>query len=486
MSSMNNITIGTATIILCSVAYGLSFIIFRSGRATLSLFIIIFCGLLLRAFVGADFFLHQWDERYHALVAKHLMDHFSLPTLYEQTLLPYDFKNWAGNHIWLHKQPLPLWAMAASMKIFGINELALRLPSIFISTVSIYLIYKIAGYFFNERIAMFSAFLQSIHGLIIEITGGRVATDHIDIFFLFFIELSFFISIIQVRKRSKLWSIILGAAIGAAILCKWLPALIVFPVWMLISFKERIALRNALLNLLIAIFACLATFLPWQIFVNEQFPREAGWEQIYNWKHFSEELGGNGGPWYYYLNKIRIIYGELIYLPLIAFVYISLQKKNHSFSAVNLWLFIPLIFFSFIRTKMQGYLLFVSPCFFIISAWFFYYCRENLDKFRYKWILFIVMFLLIALPVRYAIERIKPFEDANHNPIWASSLRNLKPQANKAVLFGTSHYIEAMFYTDAIAYEKKPSLQEICSLKEKGYTIFVCTNDSLQTFERIK
>src|SRR4051812_1318969 len=88
-------------------------------------------GLALRCYMaGLDPFLHEWDECFHALVARNMMDHPLVPMLRKGQLLPYDYQQWVGNTVWLHKQPLFLWQMALSMKLFGVSEFALRLPSI--------------------------------------------------------------------------------------------------------------------------------------------------------------------------------------------------------------------------------------------------------------------------------------------------------------------------------------------------------------------
>ena len=44
-------------------------------------------------------------------------------------IFPYKYQDWTSNHVWLHKQPLPLWSMSASLWMFGINEIAVRLPA---------------------------------------------------------------------------------------------------------------------------------------------------------------------------------------------------------------------------------------------------------------------------------------------------------------------------------------------------------------------
>jgi len=192
---MENIIFGIITIILCAAGYSFAWKFHNRDHHRAAVALLILCGLVLYVYVSADFFLHLWDERYHALVAKNLIKHSWIPTLYDNPLLPYNYQNWAGNHIWLHKQPLPLWTMAASMSLFGVNEIALRLPSIIFSSLGIGLTFVVGRYLFNEKVGFLAAFLFSLNGLIIELTGGRVTTDHIDVIFLFFVLLAIFFTI---------------------------------------------------------------------------------------------------------------------------------------------------------------------------------------------------------------------------------------------------------------------------------------------------
>ena len=58
---------------------------------------------------------------------------------------------------------------------------------------------------YSQRVGFIAAFLFSIHGLIIELSAGRVATDSIDIFFLFFIELAVYLTL-RFAKPEKIYS----------------------------------------------------------------------------------------------------------------------------------------------------------------------------------------------------------------------------------------------------------------------------------------
>jgi len=446
-------------------------------------------GLVLRLYTAADFFLHPWDEAFHAVVAKHMMQHPLIPTLYDTPILPYDYRNWAGNHIWVHKQPLPLWTMSASMYLFGVNEIALRLPSVILTTVGIWLTYYIGAYFFDRKTAFLAAFFYSVNGLIIEIAAGRVPTDHIDVFFLFFIELAIFFSIVFARKKSSVYNLLAGLSLGAAILSKWLPALIVLPMWLLIVIDSgNFNTKSVIIHFITLLVITLLTFMPWQIYIYHTFPLEAMSETNYNYRHMVEILDQQGGPVYYYLDKIRINYGELIYLPLIWFV-LNILKDSFNLKrlAILIWFIVPLIFFSLIKSKMQGYLLFTSPALFMISSAFWYrlYTYKNdikpENKIWLKWGISLLLIFFIILPVRYCLERVKPFKK-DRSPQWVSDLKNMKQRNLKnAVLFNYSRPIDAMFYTDLTAYGNIPDTSMVKAIMQKGYTVLINDNGKIPT-----
>src|SRR5688572_20890086 len=97
-----------------------SVFLFETGKLKLSLIVLTVGGFLLRLLMThTDPFLYDWDEQYHALVARNLTEHPGTPMLYKNPLLPVDITRWADNHIWLHKPPLFLWLIAISVEIFG-------------------------------------------------------------------------------------------------------------------------------------------------------------------------------------------------------------------------------------------------------------------------------------------------------------------------------------------------------------------------------
>ena len=476
---MENRIYGIITIGIAIVLYYLAYKKFLKENYKLCLWLIMLGGLLLRLFTSMDFYLHEWDERYHALVSKNLIQNPLKPMLYSMPILDYDYRNWTSNHIWLHKQPFPLYSMALSMFILGKNTIALRLPSILLSTASIFATFQIGKILVSKKIGIFAAFLFSINGLIIESTAGRVATDHIDVFFYSLTTIAIYYLLRSVDQNSRN-SIVLGAIFtGLAILSKWLPALIVLPVW-LIYYYQKQGIKGITTNLTIFITVCSAIAIPWQIYIMNQFPMEASWEYEYNSRHFFEVIEEHTKPIYYHFDRMRIIYGELIYIPLLWLIfttYSQLRKSKYTKLILASWILIPYLFFSVALSKMQGYILFCSTAIFIMTAMFFYELKSFETKF--KKLKLLTLILLIALPIRYSVERISPFSIKERNPDWITEMRKLRVKENKSVVFNCKYPIETMFHTNLIAYETTPNMEKLKFLKTEGYDIYIDNHKSI-------
>lgn len=462
--------------------YILSWYYVRKNNYRNALIFLVLSGLILRIYCASDFFLHNWDERYHALVAKNFMKHPLLPTLYDNPILPYDYKNWIANHIWVHKPPLTMWFMAASMKIFGINEFALRLPSIIISTLGILLTYAIARYFFDNKIGYISAFFFSVNGLIIELTGGRVATDHIDVFLMFFIILSIWLAIIYSKKKKNIFIIFAGISTGFALLSKEYPALITIPIiYLILKDNENFNNREIIKSIFIFSITFLSIFLPWKIYIHLRFPIESQYESMRNFLHFTQTLEISPQPWYFFIKQIRINYGELIYIPILWFLW-KFKKDilNYKSLALAVWIFVPIIIFSFAKSKMQAYILFISPALFIITAEFMQFLKYSALRNKYKILSYILLFLFISLPIRYMIERTKLFYNYDKKPAWVKEIKKLNNiNVNNAVLFNYDKPIEAMFYTNFIVYSEIPDTVIIKNLIDKNFYIIINDNGKI-------
>jgi 4-amino-4-deoxy-L-arabinose transferase-like glycosyltransferase len=244
------------------------------------------------------------DESFHALVAKNLLKHPLTPTLIDRPWLPYDYRDWQSNHVWLHKPIVPLWQMALSMAALGTSTLALRLPSAILSTAAAWLTYAIGRELLLDRRApLIAATLQAFHPAITSMVHGYVFSDHIDVAFLFWTELAMWCLVRTIATGSTRWAIATGVAQGIAFLSKTYPAFIVTGValvaWQLPlrGWAGMVAPRLRGRHLITILLATFLTAAPWMLSIAIRFPREFAWEQTQIFHHLTRDVEQWAAPW---------------------------------------------------------------------------------------------------------------------------------------------------------------------------------------------
>ena len=144
-------------------------------------------GSALSMAVGYAFsfdFLWPWDERFHALVAKNLVNHPFKPTLYNAT--PYqDFEHsfWNVSHVWLHKQPFFSWLMALSIKFFGPTSWSPRLPSVLLLALASMAALRIGSITLSKRAGLSAFLLVGFSPYLLGLISGEIKLDHNDSIF---------------------------------------------------------------------------------------------------------------------------------------------------------------------------------------------------------------------------------------------------------------------------------------------------------------
>jgi hypothetical protein len=534
MEGLLNLVWGLAALAAAGLLFWYAYRAFRRGRPDAAAVAIVAAGLALRMYAGCDLFLHAWDERYHALVAKHLADHPLVPTLYDQPLLSYDYRDWRGNHVWLHKPPLALWMMAASMRLLGTDEIAMRLPSLLLSALAIFMTYVIGSHFWGRRVGLLAAAFHAVNGYLLQLPGGRVAVDHVDNALLFFVELGIFLAVLQARSRRWWWAWLpaIGAAAGLAVLSKWLPGLLPLPVWLALAWGRQRPSRIAA-GLVVIAAACAAVALPWQLYIHQAFPLEARWEAAYNLYHLRVPIEGLGGSPLYYVAKMPRFFGELIYLPVAWFLFelvrsrLSLRwlrslgglsrrgavpaagsdtgrddgqvtelgsaarqrtpgpprpegREGRSLLPLATWLLVPYVAFSLAATKLGGYVMVAAPALFIVEASFWFWLWDRRPAGPLRLLRLLALALIPLLPLRYTVERMKIRPAYDRNPPWVRALRELPARLGPGplVLFHLDQPLEAMFYTPYVAYEGVPSPFEVRRLRGAGYRVVVLDADA--------
>lgn len=446
-----------------------------------ALFCILLTGLALRLFANADQYLHPWDECYHALVAKNLMSHPLEPTLVERPAFDFGPEAWCCTHIWLHKPPLALWLMASSMYVFGLNEWALRLPSLLLSLAAIGLTWRMGRLLFNAEVGLLAAFLHAVNGKLIELAVGRESSDHVETCHVVMFQLAMWFVVLDWKKPERRYAVWIGVFTGLAFLSKWTPAFFIPMIWLggMLSLKRKpgqILVQTALLGL-----AFVAIELPWLVYIYHRFPVES--RQLFAGiiKAGHNAIENHTGSCFFYLDAIRIMFGEAVYLPILLGGIVAWKKfPSVTWVGMAVWLGLPLLLLSAAATKRETYLLIAAPAFFLLTA---YWVRWSWLRFRryraYGWGL--LALLLLLLPLRYGAERTKLFVPRERRPEWRARIDRYEQRIRadgpieKAALFLYDHPNEMMFYTGITTYGVLADDQKIEQLKAEGWRVYVAT-----------
>ncbi|HEU4471950.1 MAG TPA: glycosyltransferase family 39 protein [Flavisolibacter sp.] len=463
--------------------------LFHTGRSRAGLCLLLLGAFLLRLFmISLDPFLHELDERYHALVARNMMEDPFRPVLQLRPVLPYDYRSWCCNYTWLHKQPLFLWNMSLSIWLFGANEIALRLPSALMGTAMVYFVFSMAKMVFAEaRISVFAAVLFALCWYQLELTTGLLTADHNDVAFGFYVTASLWALCCYHKRKSYGWALAIGLLAGCAILCKWLTGGIVYGAWVLLLVAGRAGERHrkGWWHLLTALLLTTAVFLPWQLYIHYRFPLESSWEQNYNTRHVTEVLEGlPARSQLYYIGQLGRHYSWVLVPFLVAGLADSFQQKGDrqlklALGAVFL---VCYLFFSLVpKTKMPSFTFLVAPVGFIAIG----RGMAMLYDLAMRWwkgrplsvyLLLLPMGLFSLSPLQLARERAveHPGRKARlHNTAVYKSLSDSLAKPDVIVINCKSfENVDLMFYKGINAYHWYPSEKELEEVIGKGYKVY--------------
>lgn len=407
-----------------------------------------------------DPFLHPWDERFHALVARNMMHHPFKPMLRAFPITDnFDPNIWCCNHIWLHKQPLFMWQMAWSMKVFGVSELSMRLPSVIMGTLLILILYRITFLLTkNKKTAFIAAALLSVSNFHLQLISGMRGMDHNDVAMGFYVLASIWAYAEYLRKPKIHWVVLIGLFAGCAILCKWLVGLLVFLGWGIhvISSRSWKGFLKETKYFLLALLVCCVVFVPWQLYILHAFPEEARYEFAYNSLHLKEAVEGHAGPVTFYLQHLDELVGYTFPLTLLGFVVLFRNKlmdpKLRLSLVVNL--LFTFVFFSLVATKIVTYVYLVVPIIFLLIAIAIKFLIEKVNRWWFA-VPLIAAALFITLNPAYFLNYLSPSNQERADRIYnASVYRNLKKHLpeNVHVVMNMNSFedVDVMFYNNDI------------------------------------
>ncbi len=308
--------------------------------------------------------IKYWDELFHAIVARNLMKHFLKPTLFDQPYLPYDYTNWMQSHIWLHKPPIPLWQIAISFHIFGVNTFALRLPSAIISGFTVFITYMIGSELYDKKVGFVAAFLQAINPLMMNLVQGYTFSDHINVALIFWVELSCYLLIKAVKTGKTKYYIWSGVAQGFGYLSKSYLCLVSFgiAVVMLIitrtrilkSHRDNINLRKVLTQILFSMLVAA----PWVIFCLVKYTKEFIHENNMVLAHLYTGVEVWEHPWdchlFEYMPKHYPYWYLIIFVSFFFLLAYAIKNRKLSDMYIALWVIVVMIPLSISTSKVPA------------------------------------------------------------------------------------------------------------------------------------
>ncbi len=464
---------------------------FFRGREKVGLALLFIGAFILRfVMISLDPYLHEWDERFHALVAKNMMDNPFVPMLRVNPVIPYDYKAWCCNHIWVHKQPLFMWQMALSMKLFGVNEVAMRLPSAILGALGSLLVYRVGLLWLKDKgVAYVAALFWSLSYYQLELTSGLESLDQNDLVYGFYVLASIW-AYMEYRNhldKPVKWLLIMGLFVGCAVLNKWLTGLLVFAGWgtmLFVNTDERSNIRNWL-HMCLALLVAIVVFIPWQIYTASAFPLETAWEQHFNYLHIITPLEDHAGDAWYHVRFMRTHYGIWL-LPFLFLGVAILGVKGwlrRAFTIEMLVMFgLIYLFFSQVVTKMPAFTFVVAPIGFIMIA----FAIKQIALAIFSLFALPRHFLLMVVAAPLLVLGLRPWSIASYRSE-GNKERNIKIHntevykqvgktlADDYVVFNCKSFEETdmMFYTHLNTYAWWPKEQVLDSLLDAGHKVAI-------------
>jgi 4-amino-4-deoxy-L-arabinose transferase-like glycosyltransferase len=269
-----------------------------------------------------------------------------------------------------HKPPLVYWCTALSFLIFGENEFSARFPITLMGLIGVLLVYS-----FSQKMGLDrkTSFFSSI---VLATTFQYFVWTQIlssDMVFSVFLLLAFY----GFWTRTYLFYV--GMAI--AFMVKG-PVAVIIPflvigLYLLIS-KEKYGYGKARIFKGIALFFLITT--PWFIYVCVKN------RDLFNYFIFYQSLErvftsvhGRGSSIFYYIPIVFL--GGMPWIVFLPFVFKRFNIKDKQVLFLALWFIVPLVFFSFSRSKLPGYILPVLPSMALLVGR--YLALKNLFKLSY-------------------------------------------------------------------------------------------------------
>jgi 4-amino-4-deoxy-L-arabinose transferase-like glycosyltransferase len=362
------------------------------------LWILIVTSLVVILFRLGARTLYSWDEAIYGQIAREMLNH-------HHWLMPY----WQ-NVPWFEKPPLVVWLMATSFKLFGISELAARLPSALAGVGTVVLTYLLSKRFVPKAVSFAVGLVLLTSYLFLHL--ARFATT--DSLLVMFTMLSVFGTVkLFETKQTKWWlAVIIPLSLGfmtknVAIL----PATVAVLVTLLIYRKKVLPLLQSKW-LAMSVGIGLLLVVPWHIYMHVHFGSDF-WQQYLGYHVLSRTTGLENNsssvfapfyakallakywyPWAYFAIPASVLW--ILNLK-------SFTKKQPLALLLLLTVLITCLTYQLTSTKLYWYMLPILPPLTIMIGWWIW---EVYSKWKPLPTLLLLLTFAIALrahPSSYVI-----------------------------------------------------------------------------------
>lgn len=288
------------------------------------------------------------------------------------------------------KPILIYWLQAGSVMLFGLNEFALRLPSVLAALGWAFAIYRFAHARLDKDSAVVATMVMALSLYVGIIAKAAIADGLLNLL----LVLSFF-SIYRFWEQRQSRDLYLTYLwLGLGFLTKG-PVAVLFPLlvsglFFVAQGDWRLWLRAAFAPLGWLVF--LLIVLPWHVAVY----LDSGWVFFkgfylgHNLARYSGTMEGHGGGYWYYL-----AIAPLVVMPFAGWLLSTLPQLRHARREpldlfLWLWFLTVLVVFSFSGTKLPHYLLYGCTPLFLLLA-------RHRALLRNRWLAFTPALLLLAV-----------------------------------------------------------------------------------------
>jgi len=457
------------------------------NRTRLALILLTGGAFLLQVFAATlDPFLNQWDECFHALVAKRMLADPFTPRLFAGAVLPTS-ANWTQAGLWLHKPPFFLWQISASLAVFGVEPWAVRIPSALWLSALVPISYRMGSLLAGHRAGWIASLFTACSYYLLELTAGAVTTDHNDAIFIATVACSWWALLELWNDGHPRWAALAGMFSACAILTKVFVGAVVFLPWFAVVVKSHD--RDAWMRLLLGVGIAITMSMLWFGTLAIRFPQELYTQWSFDTGHLGNVVEGHGGDALSHFEVIdRLIppFTWWLVVPAYALLVWRASGSEHRTFLIVLFVAIHAVF-AWADTKMPSFTMVLFPLYMMALGAALVTLIDTIIVERYRsWLLLLVPLALagyfLNIEVLQHRHTLAPLPKEHQHwrqqqmeaiPVLAL-LRTMIPDPAHSVVYHLPalHHIQFMFATGVEATDQMPMAKDVEHLLAKGYRVY--------------